>query len=187
MNLPDGLVDAVIRTCEAHPSEVVRLPDWCYDKNGLAQVTVDGLRVVAHRFFYEKIRGPLDPRCTMKNISGDPLNVNPLLFLVSPTPGRGPSLTCPNNHVYAEVGELPIETYPRARCLACWRKAHPLVEDRKPNAGDINRQKTHCPRGHEYTKQNTMRRPSDKGARRCRICEQLRQQARTEEQRKGWA
>lgn len=37
--------------------------------------------------------------------------------------------------------------------------------------GDVNRAKTHCPRGHEYSEENTLYWPSEGGRRRCKTCE----------------
>ena len=38
----------------------------------------------------------------------------------------------------------------------------------------LNNRKTHCPKGHEYTPENTN---ANNGWRRCRVCDRLRQQA----------
>ncbi|MET7795734.1 hypothetical protein [Streptomyces decoyicus] len=43
----------------------------------------------------------------------------------------------------------------------------------------------HCPKGHEFTPENTIRRPSSRG-RRCRTCEQIRDAARNRAE-KNWA
>lgn len=40
----------------------------------------------------------------------------------------------------------------------------------QPPRGNWQREKTHCPRGHEYTEENTVRYPSQY-ARRCKTCE----------------
>jgi hypothetical protein len=37
-----------------------------------------------------------------------------------------------------------------------------------------NREKTHCPQGHEYTEENTVRWPSQPGSRRCKRCQYQR-------------
>ena len=39
------------------------------------------------------------------------------------------------------------------------------------NKGDVNRNKTHCPRGHEYTRENTYINPA--GSRECRTCKAM--------------
>lgn len=45
--------------------------------------------------------------------------------------------------------------------------------------GAINARKTHCSRGHEYTPENTYRRPDGPGWRKCRTCELAREAERT--------
>lgn len=52
-------------------------------------------------------------------------------------------------------------------CRACDRLANPLTG--KPNIGEVNAAKTHCPQGHEYTPENTIFDKSSNG-RRCKIC-----------------
>ena len=55
----------------------------------------------------------------------------------------------------------------------CWNPLHLYVGTQKDNVQDSNvglrnKQKTHCPLGHEYTPENTYTEPS--GKRRCIIC-----------------
>lgn len=49
----------------------------------------------------------------------------------------------------------------------CSPRDNTLRSNRAPGA--LNARKTHCPRGHPYDEENTMRRPD--GRRRCRTCE----------------
>lgn len=44
---------------------------------------------------------------------------------------------------------------------------------------NVNANKTHCPRGHEYSEENTYRWPSDNGKRRCRTCKSERRMKAT--------
>ena len=44
-----------------------------------------------------------------------------------------------------------------------------------PNTGSFNRNKTHCPQGHEYTKENTLK---QKNGRYCRKCHQIKHRIR---------
>jgi hypothetical protein len=60
-------------------------------------------------------------------------------------------------------------------------KAHELLEyiANRPGQGSFERNKTHCPRGHEYTPENTYRAPCGRGGRQCQICIQIRNRAKS--------
>ncbi|MBX9901445.1 MAG: HNH endonuclease [Burkholderiaceae bacterium] len=53
---------------------------------------------------------------------------------------------------------------------------------RRGEVGSTNRQKTHCPQGHEYTPENTY--TCSKGKRQCIICKRLNN--RIYDQKRGW-
>ena len=68
---------------------------------------------------------------------------------------------------------------------ACGRRSHIYEGTQADNARDMvargrhrNQRKTHCPRGHEYTEQNTYITPG--GFRSCRECHRLSELARTQ-------
>jgi hypothetical protein len=51
----------------------------------------------------------------------------------------------------------------------------------RPGQGSFERNKTHCPKGHEYTPENTYRSPCGRGGRMCRICIQDRNRRKSSE------
>lgn len=73
---------------------------------------------------------------------------------------------------------------------ACWNPAHIYIGDRSQNMkdaveagynpGENNRIKTHCPREHEYTEENTR---YYNGSRFCRTCESIRSKERRQQKR----
>jgi hypothetical protein len=74
---------------------------------------------------------------------------------------------------------------------ACVNPDHLTVTTHRQNilrgggASAVNLRKTHCIRGHEFTEENTYRRPSQPHIRQCRICCELRSQARSERRRRA--
>ncbi len=87
--------------------------------------------------------------------------------------------------VIGPIGELQLDHLCRHR--PCVRPSHlepvTCVENiRRGRTGENNRSKTHCPAGHEYTKENTYLRVS--GARHCRACALLRARKAYEKQEK---
>lgn len=66
-------------------------------------------------------------------------------------------------------------------CRKCEHLANPL--NGRPDIGEVNAAKTHCPAGHEYTPENTI---IDRDGRRCRVCrrEQQRQANRVQREKR---
>ena len=62
---------------------------------------------------------------------------------------------------------------------------HKINMARSPmlGTGSTNRDKTHCPQGHEYTPENTYHPRKDKPWRRCRQCHRQREKAREKQLR----
>lgn len=52
--------------------------------------------------------------------------------------------------------------------------------DKKRHGTDHQLNKTHCPKGHEYTPENTYSRPGSRANRHCRACIRAKDQARTQ-------
>lgn len=69
------------------------------------------------------------------------------------------------------VNPAHLEPVTRAENL---RRGIKPRRDRDPLIARRNREKTHCPRGHEYTPENTYRLPSRPSARYCRACHRER-------------
>lgn len=166
------------RACYDAPDKVVILPEDAYTTVGnqqIVRIEVDGIRVYLHRWLYDQTHDePLGTDILHRRKGISPRNVNPFLFERRSRKARTLADVCSNGHRYSEVGEVDKSGY---RCAACF-ESH--LERRRVggdghDVGSINRAKTHCPRNHEYTPENTLSRPSDKGRRRCRTCERDRE------------
>jgi hypothetical protein len=180
---------AIIRE---HPEAEVVLPAELYSArhNGV-RTEIDGLKVMLHRWLYDQLNpeNPLGTDRLRRDDAHSPLNVNPLLMLRVAPGGRLPQEKCENGHVYAETGEFPPGRSDGRRCRQCWRDSRDKVNaahrDDFPavNPASANRDKTHCKFGHEFTPENTIQWPGDKGRRRCRTCQTLRAKARWQERK----
>ncbi|ASX98772.1 HNH endonuclease [Arthrobacter phage Colucci] len=99
-----------------------------------------GKSFLAHRFAYELTNGPIP----------DGLHIDHTCHNGTDCPG---GKTCQHrkccNPSHLEAVE-PVENVSRSH--------------------NANEHKTHCPKGHEYTPENTYRQPSKPNARRCRRC-----------------
>lgn len=170
----------LVRICRQHPKREVALPAALYSQVGghpVVRMEIDGIRVLLHRWLFEQINEQVLGGDLLRRRPGvDPRNVNPFLF--DRISRHAPVLreVCPNGHRYAAVGE--VSGLVGVRCARC--RSDRLARRRvgAPSQADLNRAKTHCPRNHEYTEENTLYRKSDKGARRCATCERDRMAGR---------
>lgn len=88
------------------------------------------------------------------------------------------------------IGPIPegleLDHLCRVRCCVNPRHLEPVTKLenlRRSAVGIVNRSKTHCPQGHEYTPENIVRKAS--GGRGCRACQRIH--ARTYRQRRDAA
>lgn len=160
----------LLEQIEREPRRPIELPDWAYWKGG-DTVYIDRLgdRVSLLRHLYEMLNGPLDRRQGLRNDIGvTPRNVNPNLAVLLPT--RKSKILCPGCGWRFRSEDYNPEK--GQRCPACAARKREEKAARtaahKPNFAEINRAKTHCPKGHPYTEENLINLRS--GRRRCRRC-----------------
>jgi hypothetical protein len=173
-----------------NPKSEVVLPDADYegDRNTI-RTQVGGLKVFLHRWLYDQLNpeNPLGQDRLWRDPAHDPRNVNPLLMHRIVAGGPISDTHCPQGHSYAEVGEMARGRSDGRRCRQCWRehrdRRNVIQRIGGQTRGDINKAKTHCKYGHEYTPENTLYWPGDKGRRRCRECETTRAKARYAERK----
>lgn len=147
-----------------------------------------GRVMVAHRFAYESLVGPVPDGLQLDHLCRNRACVNPahlepvtvrenLLRGVGPSAQAALATHCPDGHPYS--GEnLYLSPRGDRGCKTCRTdQARASVKRRRERAGKgpavNNADKTHCPNGHEYTPDNTYR---DKINRRsCNACRRDRQ------------
>lgn len=82
---------------------------------------------------------------------------------------------CANGHLYTD-GSFSIIKSGARRCLICHRGAEKARQDRlNPGRGVAAKDRTHCPKGHEYNEENT---GFKNGHRRCKACHREQETAR---------
>jgi hypothetical protein len=152
MKYTHEMEEMIVTQIEREPEREVILPDWCYWKGtGAVYIHRDGERVRLVQHLYESLIGALPRGVGLAPRPGtSPRNVNPHLYVIVPTPGARPQ--CPNRHPYTEEDWVPGVGHQCQACRAAKRNG-------KPSPIDINRAKTHCPKGHVLVKRknNTRR------------------------------
>jgi hypothetical protein len=182
----------LIAMIRQHPGAEVVLPEELYsaEHNGI-RTQIGGIKVMLHRWLYDQLNpdNPLGDDKLRRDDKHNPRNVNPLLMQrVSPS-DRLPGERCRKGHLYSEVGELPRGRGDGRRCRKCWQdsrnRTNAANRDEHPgvNPATANRDKTHCKYGHEFTPENTIQWPGDRGRRRCRTCQTIRAKARWQERK----
>lgn len=144
------------------------------DGHGYGQVnwpTVRRSPLKAHRLSYEHFVGPIPNGLTVDHLCRHRLCVNPehleaITGAENTRRGLINDAVCKNGH--PRTAENTYETPAGKRfCKDCKRERARRVSEA---LGLVhNGLKTHCPRGHEYTPENTYVKPST-GHRDCRIC-----------------
>lgn len=150
----------ILKQIALEPEREIILPDWAYGARlPQPQVHIDGMREPLIRRLYCVLISDLPDRVGVINPPHvNPRNVNPHLAVL--VPSRRSKFTCERGH------QLTLEDYEPNVGYHCHTCAE--MEARGPGPARINAEKTHCPAGHEYTRQNTQRRKD--GRRRCKIC-----------------
>jgi hypothetical protein len=181
MILTDQILEQIVDTIMADPTKPVLLPDHCYDKRtDKAIVYVDGLPIGLHRHLYNTLIHPLAWDQRMVEQSGHRRNVNPYLYGVNLTRGVSGRTHCGKGHAYAG-NEMP-DNSGHWRCRTCYLEWRASRSNGRPSLTAINRAKTHCPRDHEYTEENTI--INADGKRRCRTCVNARKRLAASAKRK---
>lgn len=142
---------------------------WTETKNdlGYGRTMVKNRQVFAHRRAYELAVGPIPAGLVIDHLCKNPPCCNPShLEAVTPTEntrrGERRKTHCKSGrHLFSE--ENTIYEPKGRRCRECLREWDGW------QGGVHNRLKTHCPKGHEYTPENTYLNPGT-GGRHCRTC-----------------
>ena len=144
----------------AHKDEHIVFPRDAYEKSGDILISRDGLRHFLHRYLWKQVVDPDLPRGQFLLAACKPTGC------VNPFHRKLANATRP--------GETVAERASRALGEA-------------PSGPEANRQKTHCPLGHEYSPGNTYVWRDKHGAthRKCVICTKARRARQTERERRA--
>jgi hypothetical protein len=162
MRYTPEIEEKIVAQIKAQPEREVILPDWAYWKGfDTPWVYVGGLPTPLPRVLYERVIEALPEGAGLSPRPGTHRrNVNPYLYLVTPSPRhRG---YCAAGHIFTDADWN--EKRQRFVCQVC--RAERLLHT--PSPADTNRAKTHCPRGHPLSGKNLVNLKN--GKRRCRIC-----------------
>ena len=133
----------------------------------------------AHRWGYQALIRPLDETETLDHLCRvhacvNPAHLEPVLHAENVARGlsgwhNAIKTHCSNGHEFAE--NMVVNDKGWRTCIICRRTASKAASRRRrgtaPDAAH-NGEKTHCKNGHEFTEDNTYRRPA--GGRQCREC-----------------
>lgn len=163
MRYSPEIEEAIVAQIKSEPTREIILPDWAYwegiDTPWVYRNQVPVRLVVV---LYERLVGALPEGAGLARQPGThPRNVNPLLWTV--VPGPRARAECANGHEYSPDDWIEGVGH---RCQAC--RAAKLLGTESPI--DINRKKTHCPKGHVLVKRKN-------GRRRCLECPREQQAA----------
>jgi hypothetical protein len=146
---------------------------------GYGAICVNGAKMVAHRFAYERWRGPVPPGLELDHLCRqrccvNPEHLEPVTHRENVRRGTAgdqhlAKTHCPKGHPYSG-NNLAIANTGQRRCRACQSESSrrsSAQRRRARGAGIRNADKTHCPKGHPYDERNTHIR---NGMRFCRAC-----------------
>ena len=161
-------------------------------------------QVLAHRFAWTLLIGPIPDdltldhikdRCGNKNcvkvIANEhgPAHLEPVTLRVNiQRGGNGQKTHCKRGHEFTPENIYVMRNDGRS-CRACMkvhdanRRARHRSPDTPPNPVALNREKTHCKRGHPFDEANTYHKPD--GNRACRTCNREKMQRRRAGARSG--
>jgi hypothetical protein len=136
------LLKRLLSRTEKTPSGCLLWTGAC-TPNGQATISVDGRSRGAHRVIWEILKGPIPEGLDLDH-------------------------QCHNRDLTCDGGP----TCPHRRCLNVdhMEPVTNAVNCKRGRAGINSRRKTHCPKGHEYTEENTWK---HKGRRHCKECKRL--------------
>lgn len=150
--------------------------EWTAAKtNGYGRFGVDGKVVLAHRWAWEHLIGPIPRGLELDHLCRNPPCVNPdHMQPVTHTENvqrgaggwnTGSQTQCPQGHPYS--GDNLMVSGGHRYCRTCHRAA-----GRASYTPKARERKTHCAYGHEFTEENTG--TSARGQRYCRECNRQR-------------
>jgi hypothetical protein len=172
-------------------------------RGGYGSFRVDGKNRLAHRVAYELARGTIPPGMTVDHLCRIPACVNPdhleLCSLAENVrrsrSSNGTKTRCPKGHKYTPENTMLKSWRGQKKhrsCRICFNERHRgyfkrlqlglHVRAPKPNH---NSAKTHCPKGHEYTPENTAvhRLTCGRSCRTCKRADGRRYKARLKAER----
>ena len=161
--------------------------------NGYGTVRYKGKTNYIHRLVYTLVKGPIPIGLQIDHLCRVRLCCNPdHLEAVTQRENllRGNTITaknvakteCPKGHLYNETNTIHRDG--NRICRECKRLRDADYHKRNPKVSKTGKVhpglRTHCPQGHEYTKENTYVKmlPNDKRGRACRTCQRMRDRAR---------
>lgn len=176
-----------------NPKRCITFPELAYREDGSILIHRDGLSQFLHRYLYKEMVGPVAKGQFLLKICATDGCVNPTeghrLISTRPTLSTTTRATeCPNGHQYTKENTR-LDSRGWRVCVTCHEneleRRRQLRRGENPEPGktiaDVNRAKTHCPQGHEYTPENTY---VSYNHRACRTCKIARSRKRRADQRK---
>ena len=169
-----SMEDKLVQQVKDEPDQCVKLGDEYYREDGNVLVYRDNRSIFLHRLLYKRAVGSLSRGMFLVAACDTEGCVNPHHRDVVPTPKRA-ATHCPRGHLYEDSRR---DARGRRYCLECRRLRDGYTGEGSPTSemlAERERRKRFCPRGHEYTDENTYRWVDRKGSihRSCKACKSL--------------